>query len=1158
MIRPELAEFQRATVDRICERLGDPNGSHRFLLADEVGLGKTIVARGVIERLLERRHTPLVVVYLCSNAEIAEQNRKKLDPQAGRPLRRLSEIALRSGEKAGELRLFSFTPGTSLQDGTGLAWERRLLLFLVGRVLDRDVNQRRWREFFRCGVHEDRWYPDTRPGELEDEFRRKITLEFQEKLGEDWRRPIELDGERIAPSRSLDDEVDRFAFDTASIEVRRRRNRLVAVLRKGLQRVALDYLEPDLVILDEVQRFKEVLEEEQDVHSVAGRLFRKQAVAVLILSATPYKMLTLSHEGEDHYADLLRTLGFLFRGDREGGVEPIRRDLELFQTRLKGGHFLTGRDPELRTIKSRLERTLRRVVCRTERNWYIQDVRRCVDELRAGQGEARLPQTEELLEFVRLRRFLLDKEDTSYRITEYWKSCPSPLTFMDSSYVVMRGLRRHGARLPWGLVADTEMLGRLYRRNHRFRALFSVLFGEKPGSRPWRYLWTRPTYTYYHDEFFGDASPDKLLVFSSWRFVPKAIALLVSDEAERRLRPFAPDEDSTPLRFTDKRSFHVFDVCFPSVALAAALSPVALMAQGDVTATEVLAYAERVLRARLAACGVRVGGTGNNPIWQIVARLEAGGGFAGTVAEALRARRPAGADQEPSHYYEMHRDLFLEWLRDEKTPLSMSEARVQRLAKVAAFSPSVSLLRALWSMYPETRGTLPFSLLDVCIGPLRGYFNRPIVQSVVNGHSPERRYYTDRVLSYCRDAHIQAVFDEYVFLLCDVAQRGTPGEAVEHIGRVLGIGVGMPKVNVVRSAGGDGWRLAEDTEQRRAHLALAFGEDVAEGEGSPGEVSGSVRKTQIREAFNSPFWPFVLATTSVGQEGLDLHLYCRDIVHWNLPSNPVDLEQREGRINRRDGLAIRRSIATDLRLCDAAASASDKEGNPWQWVFAALGASPGLQRYKHGLYPHWVYESDNGGGGGIRRHLLFYEQSADAERYERLKKSLVLYRLVFGQPRQEDLLEDLERRMRDAGIDIVATDVRRRLPGYMINLSPFDRGYAWERAEMEAEEIADDHVAVRRLLEDIERIRVARGDELRVVERELQELIHVALMGEASGTPARRRRHHALAALAYLRNPYDTEFDSHIEAGLEDDAAVVRSAFRIVCAVQADHVRNAK
>ena len=33
------------------------------------------------------------------------------------------------------------------------------------------------------------------------------------------------------------------------------------------------------------------------------------------------------------------------------------------------------------------------------------------------------------------------------------------------------------------------------------------------------------------------------------------------------------------------------------------------------------------------------------------------------------------------------------------------------------------------------------------------------------------------------------------------------------------------------------------------------------------------RVNHVRNAFNSPFRPFVLATTSVGQEGLDFHLY---------------------------------------------------------------------------------------------------------------------------------------------------------------------------------------------------------------------------------------------------------------------------------------------
>ena len=48
----QLAEFQSAGGSAIGRRIGS---SQTFLLADEVGLGKTVVARGVIDNLL-RRH----------------------------------------------------------------------------------------------------------------------------------------------------------------------------------------------------------------------------------------------------------------------------------------------------------------------------------------------------------------------------------------------------------------------------------------------------------------------------------------------------------------------------------------------------------------------------------------------------------------------------------------------------------------------------------------------------------------------------------------------------------------------------------------------------------------------------------------------------------------------------------------------------------------------------------------------------------------------------------------------------------------------------------------------------------------------------------------------------------------------------------------------
>jgi hypothetical protein len=58
------------------------------------------------------------------------------------------------------------------------------------------------------------------------------------------------------------------------------------------------------------------------------------------------------------------------------------------------------------------------------------------------------------------------------------------------------------------------------------------------------------------------------------------------------------------------------------------------------------------------------------------------------------------------------------------------------------------------------------------------------------------------------------------------------------------------------------------------------------------------RSDELRNAFNSPFWPHVLATTSVGQEGLDFHAWCSRILHWDLCPSPLELEQREGRIQR--------------------------------------------------------------------------------------------------------------------------------------------------------------------------------------------------------------------------------------------------------------------
>ena len=94
------------------------------------------------------------------------------------------------------------------------------------------------------------------------------------------------------------------------------------------------------------------------------------------------------------------------------------------------------------------------------------------------------------------------------------------------------------------------------------------------------------------------------------------------------------------------------------------------------------------------------------------------------------------------------------------------------------------------------------------------------------------------------------------------------------------------------------------------------------------------------------------------------------------------------------------------------------------------------QKYMHGLFPHWVYECRlQERTVRIQRHVPFFSTSRDAAKYEGLKTRLALYRLVFGQVNQEDLLDDLRQQLE--GLEPEKRHkVLRRLSSYMLNLSP--------------------------------------------------------------------------------------------------------------------------
>jgi hypothetical protein len=189
-----------------------------------------------------------------------------------------------------------------------------------------------------------------------------------------------------------------------------------------------------------------------------------------------------------------------------------------------------------------------------------------------------------------------------------------------------------------------------------------------------------------------------------------------------------------------------------------------------------------------------------------------------------------------------------------------------------------------------------------------------------------------------------------------------------------------------------------------SHFAQRFGD--IHGENDRKEV----RKEAVREGFNSPFWPFVLVTTSVGQEGLDFHQYCHAVVHWNLPANPVDLEQREGRVHRYKGHAIRKNVAHDY----GASAIDENTRDPWQALFTAAQDANGSD-----LVPFWIYPEKGKARAFIERHVPILPLSRDAHRLLALRRGLTIYRMVFGQNRQEDLVAYLLNRLTDEEIDLL-------------------------------------------------------------------------------------------------------------------------------------------
>lgn len=771
---------------------------------------------------------------------------------------------------------------------------------------------------------------------------------------------------------------------------------------------------------------------------------------------------TLAHEAaeDNHYEDFLRTIQFLQSDKTQTDVfEKL-----LSQYRQELLRLGEGRYDHLLELKSKLEYQLRRVMVRTERLAASPDRDGMLAEIPCQNMKLETQDLEAYLSLQNIAR-ILEQYDT----LEYWKSAPYLLNFMDN-YELKRSFTQaiEASQQQAGLASTITSSSNLllsrqevstYAKVDPCNARLRGLLADTIGVGAWKLLWIPPSLTYYQlGGAFADATLTKFtkrLIFSSWRVVPKMIATLLSYEAERQMIcSFEAAPENTPesrkrrrplLRFARTSEgkltgMPVLGLLYPSTVLAKECDPLAFAINSDssepLILSALLPRIQQKIETLLQALAIELPESGTeDESWYWAAPILLDRHF-DPEATHRWFRTPdlakiwAGEDQAQQED-EQDGSLWAEHIRMAKSVADGLGSQLGKppsdlslvLAQMAIASPGIVALRALTRI---TGGSMMLTNSDIrnsaaqTAWSFRTLFNSPESTALIRGMNSEEPYWR-RVLEYCVDGCLQSVLDEYAHLLresmglSNELPSKVATETSSAISKALTLRTSVMRVDEI-VADTQQVKIIPGSYRMRGHFALRFGEEQSDDE----KVIN--RTGQVREAFNSPFRPFVLATTSVGQEGLDFHPYCHAIVHWNLPSNPVDLEQREGRIHRYKGHAVRKNLALKYGTSETSSS----ENDPWESLFAAGKRDRSPE--SSDLIPFWIYPLEN--GAKIERYVPNFPLSRDCERLEALHRSLAIYRLVFGQSRQEDLLAYLRDRL-------PASEAEEVIRNLQFDLEPF-------------------------------------------------------------------------------------------------------------------------
>ena len=1061
-----LKDFQRATVNRI-ENLYK-SGQMRVLVSDEVGLGKTLIARGTVAKLAKMQKAKgdnlVKVVYICSNAAIAEQNLNKL--RISSELRTESTSSSRLSmqhlnifwqENDPDLlrryiQLIPLTPDTSFRmtSGAGTVSERALMFAILRRLpamkpyekaleaIMKDCASSAW-ECWAKAVYENQVIEVNKysNGKYLDYMLPKVTAE--------------LNAGREGTPTVYNMLVDACERMKANGYKRRNNNYVIGKLRVLFAKISLDKLEPDLVIMDEFQRFKYLInsEPESETGMLANKFFNSDKVRMLLLSATPYKMYSTLEEideaqVDEHYSEFFDVMNFLNISQEE--QESFKTVWTDYSVKLKE---LTKGDATVIEAKRAAEDAMYQHICRTERISASENADIINDE------DVNIPlavMEQDIKSYLQVQKLLEDIGAPFNAPVDYVKSTPYLMSFM-RDYQLKRYIENYFTEHPdetnkmnrdtfWLKRSSLDKYDKIPSGNARLDRVMEHTFKENAELL----LWVPPSRPYYQPQgvYKNTTAFSKTLVFSSWEMVPRMIAGLLSYEAERKtvgkLAKANEDKEAHYFYTGEKRypsarmnfsvsngtpsAMTLFCLMYPSQFLTQCYDPIDCMNRG-LSLREIEKEVKGKIAEKLAKYETTTAGRTDNR-WYYVAPLLLDG--AGYVTGWLGSDEALASFDDEDEKTKRQKGFLthLQTLREfyyatncgkvcnlGKKPDDLLDV----LTDMAIASPAITINRT-YSSYCKQGMSYPSYLPSQVAKIFINRMNTPESTATVElacGKKSEDAHWQN-VLTYCKHGNIQAMFDEYAHIIANGLD--VDHNLINNLHYTIASSMDVrTTIYTVDTYNGFKARVNGNKERGtaiRSHFAVAF----TKGDGKDKDAD---RKKSVRNSFNSPFRPFVLASTSIGQEGLDFHNYCRRIVHWNLPSNPIDLEQREGRINRFECLAIRQNVAKRY---------GNINFNKDIWKEMFLEAQK-VENNGEGsdLIPFWgLTEQED--MIKIERIVPMYPFSRDGLAYERLIKILSLYRLTLGQARQEELIEYLFKNCEDMD------DIR----GLFINLSPYYKG----------------------------------------------------------------------------------------------------------------------